>query len=163
MPKVLVFGLCLYRGLACRTHAAELVASIEFIEVHERIAPSRSFTQTKVQISAKITSTGQVKVAEDRASGPFSSSRNKAGTLGKADKAQLWKVLGDRRLAHYTAYANFTRVIYLTIDGSHCSIEVQYPLQPGQSDYRYRRLSTGENAIARSISASHSRCELKAS
>ena len=161
MSRALVFGLCLCLGPVSRAHPSELLAKVEFVEQHERIAPSRGFSHTTVEISAAIKSTGQVSVAENRASGRAASSGNRSSTLGRPGTRQLWKVISEKRLANYTAYTNFTRVIYLTIDGPRCSIEVQYPLQPGETEYRYRRLSNGERAVARSISISHPRCELR--
>lgn len=161
MSRALVFGLCLCLGPVSRAYPSELLAKVEFVEQHERITPSRGFSHTKVEISAAIQPSGQVSAAENRASGRATSSRSQSSTLGRADTKQLWKVINEKRLAHYIAYTNFTRVIYLTIDGPRCSIDVQYPLQPGETEYRYRRLSTGEKAVARSISISHPRCELR--
>jgi len=161
MLKKLLLGLLLTTTYTGHAYSVELLARVSFVELHDRVSPSRGLTSTKVEIGARITSAGQMSVTEDRASGRYNSSNKDSTNLGSAGKKQLWRVVDQNRIANYTAYSNFTRVIHLSIDGPRCSIDVSYALGPGQSEYRYTRLSTGEKAIARSISASNLNCELK--
>ena len=49
----------------------------------------------------------------------------------------------------------------VTVTGQSCSVQVGYHLKSGYKEYHYTRLTTGEKAVARSISATNATCSIR--
>jgi hypothetical protein len=74
---------------------------------------------------------------------------------------ESWHVSGPDQLVNVTDYYSYKRAIQVTVSGNSCTAKVGYDLKPGQHDYQYNRLTNGERATARSVTATGVSCSIQ--
>jgi hypothetical protein len=147
-------------GLATSAaQAQEAVLTISYGEVHERILPTPGTTQTNVQLLVTLTR-GGVQHGETRQSGRGGGGGSAQLKLGSGAR-EGWRVAGPNKLINIREYESYRRAIMVTVSGQSCSVQIGYNLKPGFKEYHYQRLTTGEKAVARSISAASPTCSIR--
>ena len=137
--------------------ADDAVLHLSYVEIHDRILPTPNVTRTDVKLEVRLQTSGKLQQQEERASG-----RNARG--GKKLEVRLgkgWRVAGANQLINVTDYDSYQRAILVTVSGTSCSAQIGYNLKPGFHDYQYRRLTNGERATARAVTASGIVCSIQ--
>jgi len=157
--RAVCFTAVLLCGFAAAPAAADVTVTVSYVEVHDRILPTASVTRTRVQLEAKLQQSGAIAQSEQRASGRASGASTKALKLGAGGRG-VWRVVGANQLINIVQYPSYERAILVTIEGTSCSVKVGYTLKPGFSDYRYKRLTNSEPAVARSVTPQDVNCSI---
>lgn len=140
-------------------HAEPVRINISYTEVHNRILPTPAQTATTAQVNVQLSDSG-VQHDEMRQSGK--SRRGVASTLKLGTSAEAgWHVAGPNKLINIRDFDSYNRAILMTVTGNSCSADIGYHLKPGFLDYRYRRLKTGEPAVATSVKALNVVCSIR--
>jgi hypothetical protein len=153
---LLALGGLIFWGTPGRAESFEV--RVSFTVVHDRVLPTPGTTLTKIDLRARIDSNKQISQTLDRSSGRVFSSDASALSLGGSG---AWRVAGPHSLKNTKRFQGYERVILVNVEGSSCSAQITYSLFPGFSDYRYQRLTTGEDAVARSIEVESITCSIQ--
>ena len=153
------FAMLLMMFAPAAAVADEVVVRISYTEVRDRILPFPQKTATNAQLEVRITGTGTVQHTESRVSSGTLVGKAAALKLGTAVN-QGWQIAGPSQLINVAGFQSYERAILVTVSGLSCTARVAYNLKPGYADYRYRSVKTGENAVARSVSAVNTTCSI---
>jgi hypothetical protein len=153
--------LVLLLAPATSVRAADAVTlHLSYTENHDRILPSPERTATAVNLSVKLETDGTVQHDEMRVSNAARGGGGQKIKLG-ANQGQAWHVAGADQLINVTNYFTYQRAILVTVSGHSCTAKIGYELKPGQHDYQYPRLTNGERATARSVTATAVSCTIQ--
>jgi hypothetical protein len=142
-------------------HAADAVTlHLSYTEVHDRILPFVERTSTGVNLTVQLQSNGAVEHDEARVSRAAHGAGSLKLKLG-GQQRESWHVSGPDQLVNVTDYYSYKRAIQVTVSGNSCTAKVGYDLKPGQHDYQYNRLTNGERATARSVTATGVSCSIQ--
>ena len=133
---------------------------LTYTEVADRILPFPQVTSTAVNLEIRLQTGGNVQQDEARASGRARGGGKQALRLGKGQQ-HAWHVAGPNQLVNVRDYYSYKRAIQVTVSGSSCTARIGYNLKPGYRDYQYPRLTNGERATARSVSAGNVTCSIQ--
>ena len=146
--------------ITCANAGEETVARISYIEVHDRIKPFIELTSTHVNLEVRLNTDGTIQQSEGRVSGTAKGSGSANLKLGEKDR-HFWKVAGPNELLNTVDYKSYKRAILVSVKGSTCTAQIDYKLKDGFTDYQYRRLKDGSDAVARSVKATNLTCSIK--
>ena len=153
-----LLGLALFPGVP---RADETRVTVSFTELSELISPVVMQTVTDFRASATLQSSGSVRSGMERTSGRSRGEQFDTLKLGQStDKGVAWHVGGPHELIGMSRYRNFSRAIRVVVTGDTCKATVGVSLDPGQTQYRYTRLTTGGEGVSRQIKMTNVSCTI---
>lgn len=140
--------------------AEDVVVSISYTEIHDRILPFAEKTATNTRLEVRLAGDGSVSHNASLQSGSARGGTSANLRLGSNAQAG-WRVAGPNQLINVHDFKSYQRAILVTVNGASCTVRIGYDLKSGYHDYRYRRLKTGEDAVARSVTAENPTCSIR--
>lgn len=142
--------------------AQEVKLRVAFREVSDLIYPGSMQTVTNFNYNITLHGRGELQSSSSRFSGRTNRQESAAFRLGEVrggDRVS-WHVNGQNELIGMNRYQNAARAIRVIVTGASCQATVGYSLDRGQTEIRFKRLTTGGEGVSRKIVANGVSCSI---
>lgn len=139
----LFFAVALLTAAVVSAASAATTIKINYTLVYDRIRPEpQRNVRATANFQINLSESGAVSEGLTRTAGRLSDNFKRGMKLGNG-----WQVAGENQLRRVINQPQSTLVLTVTTSGSSCSLDVNFKLKPGFTEYKLRRITDGSMAF----------------